>query len=186
MAVKKDIKKTGRGAAPREVSKEIPKMVSKEVAISGDGHKGMTLGHKGKVSPVETHTGGTEELKDKPYYSDEVALRMVNLLYDPLATDLMEQAGMSADEAHLLSLTRINNSKEAWYWAQQIAKRAMFNKYAKGHKTTWSADRIQMTAFLLMRRSIPGSCGPGFMLGVGLAQEQNIVKAEEAGEESEW
>lgn len=124
----------------------------------------------------------SEGMKQSPPYSDEVMLRLVNLIYDPLATILFREAGMHADEAHLLSLTRVNSSKEAWYWAQQIAKEAAYNKYVQKIPCNWPISQVQRIAFLLARRSIPGTCGPGFMLGVGLAQEQNITKSEEPGE----
>lgn len=132
---------------------------------------------------AEAETGS---LKQRPYYSDEVMLKLVNLLYDTVVVDLFHEAGLKADIAHLIGLTRINNSREAWYWAQRIAKEAAYNKYAKGFTPSWSIGEIQMVAFLLARRSIPGQVGPGFMLGVGLAQEQSITKAEEAGEEADF
>lgn len=162
----------------------IAKKVEPEADTRGDGHREISLGKSKTLSP-KMPLEDTDP-KSRPCYSDEVMLKLVNLLYDPLATDLIKEAGITADEAHLMSLTRINSSKEAWFWAQQIAKEAAYNKYGKGHICSWPISRIQRVAFLLARRSIPGSCGPGFMLGVGLAQEQNIVKAEEAGEENEW
>ncbi len=124
----------------------------------------------------------TDGIKGSQPYSDEVMLRLVNLIYDPLASLLFKESGLHADEAHLLSLTRINSSKEAWYWAQQIAKEAAYNKYVQKIPCNWPISQVQRVAFLLARRSIPGTCGPGFMLGVGLAQEQNITKSEEPGE----
>ena len=163
------------------MSEKSEKPVVEEKATIG---KELTLG-KGRQKPAKVPADEVD-MKSRPCYSDEVMLKLVNLLYDPLATDLIREAGITADEAHLMSLTRINTSKEAWYWAQQIAKEAAYNKYAKGHVCSWPVSRIQRVAFLLARRSIPGSCGPGFMLGVGLAQEQSIVKAEEASEEDTW
>jgi len=128
----------------------------------------------------------TEELKQRPDYSEDVQLRLTNLIYDPLATMLFENAGIHPDEAHLLSLTRINSSREAAAWAQQITREAIYNIYVNKHACDWSPSQIWRVAFLLARRSIPGTCGPGFMLGVGLAQEQSITKQEEPSEEKEW
>lgn len=127
-----------------------------------------------------------DELKNRPDYSEEVQLRLTNLIYDPLATMLFENAGIHPDEAHLLSLTRINSSREAASWAQQITREAIYQQYVNGHACTWPASQIWRVAFLLARRSIPGTCGPGFMLGVGLAQEQNITKEEGDVESKEW
>ncbi len=135
-----------------------------------------------KRSRQEVDEDVAEGMKLSPPYSDAVMLRLVNLIYDPLATILFREAGLHADEAHLLSLTRVNSSKEAWYWAQQIAKEAAYNKYVQKIPCNWPISQVQRIAFLLARRSIPGTCGPGFMLGVGLAQEQNITKSEEPGE----
>ena len=127
-----------------------------------------------------------EDLKGRPDYSEEVQLRLTNLIYDPLATMLFDNAGIHPDEAHLLSLTRINSSREAASWAQQITREAIYNIYVHHHECDWGPSQIWRVAFLLARRSIPGVCGPGFMLGVGLAQEQSITKSEEPGEEKDW
>jgi hypothetical protein len=43
-----------------------------------------------------------------------------------------------------------------------------------------------MVAFLLARRSLPGTVGGAFALGVGLAQEQQISRSEEGAEEDNW
>jgi len=127
-----------------------------------------------------------DELKGRPDYSEEVQLRLTNLIYDPLATMLFREAGIDPDEAHLLSLTRINSSREAASWAQQITREAIYQQYVHNKVCSWPASQIWRVAFLLARRSIPGQCGPGFTLGIGLAQEQNITKAEEDGETKEW
>lgn len=124
--------------------------------------------------------------KDSPNYSDDAMLRLVNLIYDPMSTALLEDCGIDPDEAHLLGLTRVNSSKEAWMWAQQITKESAFGKYVLGVRPKMSLTQIRRIAFLLARRSIPGDCGPGFMLGVGLAQEQNITKSEEEVEGQDW
>lgn len=126
------------------------------------------------------------ELKSRPDYSEEVQLRLTNLIYDPLATMLFENAGIHPDEAHLLSLTRINSSREAASWAQQITREAIYQQYVHGHTCAWPASQIWRISFLLARRSIPGTCGPGFMLGVGLAQEQQITKEESDQEGKDW
>lgn len=118
-----------------------------------------------------------EELKRSPHYSEEAMLKMVNLLYDPLTTQLCEEVGIAA-QAQLLSLTRINSSREAFFWATQMAKEATFNTERK-----WPLSQIIRTAFLLARRSIDMKA---FMLGVGLAQEQAITKTEETGEDADW
>jgi len=119
-----------------------------------------------------------EKLKLKSYYSDEALLKMVNLLYDPLTVALVKQIGIS-DEAHLLSLTRINSSREAYFWSVQIAKESALNP-----DRTWRISKIIRVAFLLARRSLDMRA---FMLGVGLAQEQALTKSDEGvGEEAEW
>jgi hypothetical protein len=124
--------------------------------------------------------------KDYPAYADDALVKLVNLIFDPMSVSLLEDCGIDPDEAHLLGLTRINSSKEAWMWAQQITKEAAFNKYVNGIKPKMSLTQIRRVAFLFARRSIPGDCGPGFMLGVGLAQEQNITKSEEDVEGQDW
>jgi len=138
------------------------------------------------ISKAKSRDEVNEDLKSRPDYSEEVQLRLTNLIYDPLATMLFENAGIHPDEAHLLSLTRINSSREAAAWAQQITREAIYNIYVNRHKCDWAPSQIWRVAFLLARRSIPGTCGPGFMLGVGLAQEQSITKQEEPSEEKEW
>jgi len=121
----------------------------------------------------------SEVLKQKSYYSDEALLKMVNLLYDPLTLSFIEETGLK-EEAHLLSLTRINSSKEAYFWAVQIAKEAILNN----PKRTWPISKIIRVGFLLARRSIDMKA---FMLGVGLAQEQALTKGENGVEEdAEW
>ena len=139
-----------------------------------------------RISKAKSRDEVNEDLKSRPDYSEEVQLRLTNLIYDPLATMLFENAGIHPDEAHLLSLTRINSSREAAAWAQQITREAIYNIYVNRHKCDWAPSQIWRVAFLLARRSIAGTCGPGFMLGVGLAQEQSITKQEEPSEEKEW
>ncbi len=120
----------------------------------------------------------TDRIKERSsHYSDEAMLKMVNLLYDPLTIELCEETGVK-DEAQLLSLTLINSSREAYFWALQLAKEATFSI-----NRTWPLSRVIRVAFLLARRSLQMKA---FMLGVGLAQEQAITKTEEAGEETEW
>lgn len=191
---------TGKNKTP--LSKPPPKMLPKIAGRNGDRDDdddelsgGATGSQSPRVitkipeapakhrSPLEDTT---EERKQSPAYSDEVMLRLTNLIYDPLATLLFDQAGIHPDEAHLLSLTRINSSREAAFWAQQISKEAAYNRYIKHHPCTWPISQVWRVAFLLARRSIPGVCGPGFTMGVSLAQEQSITKSEEAGEEGDW
>ena len=126
-----------------------------------------------------------EKLKQKSYYSDEALLKMVNLLYDPLTAAFIKQTGIS-EEAHLLSLTRINSSKEAYFWAVQIAKESVLRRMSTPIKIRdrWPVSKIIRVGFLLARRSLDMT---GFKLGVGLAQEQALTKAEDvAGEEADW
>ena len=139
---------------------------------------------------VEVDDVEEPDLKSKPYYSDEAMIKMINLLYDPIVATLCREAGI-ADEAQLLSLTKINSSREAWYWAQQIAKEAFYHRYNRDPNAPpmpknyrrWPISKIQRVAFLLARRSLDMKA---FQLGVGLANEQNIVKSEEGGEEDNW
>ena len=143
-----------------------------------------------KVNPMEapakTRDPDANELKDKPYYSDEAQLRMINLTFDPLASALFRENGIDPDEAHLLGLTRINNSREAMMWAQGIAREAAFNRYVNHMDTVWPVSKVRRIAFLIARRSLPMVMGGGFVAAVNVAQEQNITKGEEAGEESNW
>ena len=136
---------------------------------------------------AQAEASGSTRYKNKTYYSDDVQLRLINLIYDPLAQKLFAHAGIDPDEAHLLGLTRINSSREAMYWAQQIAKEAAFNKYVRHIECDWPISQVQRIAFMLARRSIPGECGPAFMAGVQLANEQAIQKEEQkAGEPVDW
>jgi hypothetical protein len=136
--------------------------------------------------PQKKRNPDGDELNDKPYYSDTAQLRMINLTFDPLAEALFAENGIDPDEAHLMGLTRINNSREAMMWAQGIAKEAAFNRYVNGVTTTWPVSKIRRVTFLIMRRSLPMVMGGGFVAAVNVAQEQNITKGEEASEESNW
>ena len=128
----------------------------------------------------------SDSLKQGSHYSEEAILKMVNLIYDPLTVALSAEIGI-ADEAHLLSLTLINSSREAWHWSVQLMKEAALLqrvRITKGdvpklHQRTWQLSKVQRVAFLLARRSLMMTA---FKLGVGLAQEQNIAKAEEEEE----
>ena len=125
-------------------------------------------------------------LKQGSHYSEEAILKMVNLIYDPLTIALCAEIGI-ADEAHLLSLTLINSSREAWHWSVQMMKEAALTQRVRIHKgdllklhqRSWQLSKVQRIAFLLARRSLMMTA---FKLGVGLAQEQNIAKAEEEEE----
>jgi hypothetical protein len=127
-----------------------------------------------------------DSLKQGSHYSEEAILKMVNLIYDPLTIALCAEIGI-ADEAHLLSLTLINSSREAWHWSVQLMKEAALlqrvrlakDEAPKLHQRTWPLSKVQRVAFLLARRSLTMTA---FKLGVGLAQEQNIAKAEEEEE----
>ena len=127
-----------------------------------------------------------DALKQGSHYSEEAILKMVNLIYDPLTIALCAEIGI-ADEAHLLSLTLINSSREAWHWSVQMMKEAALmvrvrlpkGEAPKLHQRTWQLSKVQRVAFLLARRSLMMTA---FKLGVGLAQEQNIAKAEEEEE----
>ena len=167
--------------------KDVKESGKTKGGYGGDGRGMMVPPYQQvKVNTVRPDGVDTEKVKANPHYSEEVQLRLVNLIYDPLATLLFKEGGIDPDEAHLLSLTKINSSREAWFWATQFQKEAAFNRYVLRFPCKWPLSRVLRVAFLLARRSIPGQMGPGFMLGVGLAQEQNIMKAEEAGEESNW
>ena len=127
-----------------------------------------------------------DALKQGSHYSEEAILKMVNLIYDPLTIALCAEIGI-ADEAHLLSLTLINSSREAWHWSVQLMKEAALlqrvriekDDKLKLHERSWPLSKVQRVAFLLARRSLMMTA---FKLGVGLAQEQNIAKAEEEEE----
>lgn len=128
------------------------------------------------------------DLSNRPEYSSEVQLRVVNLTLDPISsmTRFLEEVGIHPDEAHLLSLTRINSSREALHWANQVTKEAAFEIYVNKRTCRYPLSQIRRMAFLLARRSIPGACGAGFTAAVNIAMEQNITQSEEAGEQSAW
>lgn len=128
------------------------------------------------------------DLSNRPEYSSEVQLRVVNLTLDPISsmTKFLEEVGIHPDEAHLLSLTRVNSSKEAMHWANQVTKEAAFEIYVNKRPCRYPLSQIRRMAFLLARRSIPGACGAGFTAAVNIAMEQNITQSEEAGEQSAW
>jgi hypothetical protein len=161
-----------------------------------DGKERVNDLHKSRTAMVKTNNPmevpkrprdpNSDELKDKPYYSDEAQLRMINLTFDPLASALFRENGIDPDEAHLMGLTRINNSREAMLWANGIAREAAFNKYVNHMDSVWPVSKIRRIAFLIMRRSLPMVMGGGFVAAVNVAQEQNITKGEEASEESNW
>ncbi len=136
----------------------------------------------------ETAADRKERIKGGTRYSDEYMLKMANLVFDPMALELCKQAGLK-DEGHLLGLTRINSSKEAFYWARQMTLEAAYNRdndpelLEKLGDDKWPLSKVFRVAFLLLRRSLEMK---GFMLGVGLAQEQSIMKTEETGEGTEW
>lgn len=137
------------------------------------------------------------KMRQKPYYSDEVFVKMTNLLYDPLSIELCKEADI-ADVAQLLGLTSITSSKEAFYWAHSVAREAFANRYRPGgtggfhidingnKRRKWSIGKVEMIAFLVARRSMKIPVGSAFALGVGLAQEQTITKSEGTGEEASW
>lgn len=118
-----------------------------------------------------------EEVKQTPYYSNEALLKMTNVLFDPIASDLVEQANLNR-EAHILSLGRISSSREAHYWASQITRDAGMNP-----KRTWTLDEVYRVAFLLLSRSINMDA---FKLGIGLAGTQAVQETEGVGEDMEW
>jgi hypothetical protein len=135
----------------------------------------------------ESEDSGVGPLLDRSEYSDKVQLRLVNLIFDPLSNLSKEaaKAGLHPDDAHLLGLTRVSNSREALYWANQIAREAAFNKYVLKQECDWSIGRIHRLSFLIARRSIPGMCGAGFTTAINVAMEQSISRSEESSEESE-
>ena len=132
-----------------------------------------------------------EIMESSPYYSGEAVMFMSNLLYDPLAIDMLKEAGIN-DEAMLLGLTSINNSRECFYWAAQITKNAALLKKVRLDEATkyddvdlpagqrhWPLSKIFRVAFLISRRSVDMKA---FEWGNKLAQEQQITKSEEQGE----
>jgi hypothetical protein len=180
----------------RTVATRLSKPDDTSVAEKGNGSNPSGELRKSQPSMIRTanpmevpqrpRNSDSDELKDKPYYSDEAQLRMINLTFDPLASALFKENGIDPDEAHLMGLTRINNSREAMMWAQGIAKEAAFNRYVNGVTTTWPVSKIRRVTFLIMRRSLPMVMGGGFVAAVNVAQEQTITKGEEASEESSW
>jgi hypothetical protein len=141
-----------------------------------------------EIGPEELAERRKQTMKGSPRYSDEYMVKMANLVFDPMALELCAQAGIK-DEGHLLGLTRINSSKEAFYWARQITMEAAYNRdtspelVEKLGDNKWPLSKVFRVSFLLMRRSLDMK---GFMLGVGLAQEQSIMKTEDTGEGSDW
>jgi hypothetical protein len=109
--------------------------------------------------------------KEKPQnYTEGAALKLVNLLYD-------------VDEAHLLSLTRIKSSREAFMLSMQVVKEAALNPVydADGKKVPLS--RIWRRTFLTLMRSLDMKA---FAWGVGLANNQVEEEAEEPSETGSW
>lgn len=124
-------------------------------------------------------------------YSDAVQMRLTNLMYDPLTVALVKETGMN-DEVNLLGLTRINSSREAFYWAAQITKGSARLRLVQLCEQTrepdcdlgvnerhWSLRKIFRVAFLIARRSIDMVA---FKEGNKLAMEQQITKSEDTGE----
>lgn len=181
---------------------EIGMVVKKEVAMitpppqarvtpePPKDSRGLNRFTPDKVRRAKAEDDGDPELTDRPEYSERALLRLVNLVYDPIAAlTMLEGAGVHPSESHLLSLTKINSSKEAWFWAHQITKEAAYRKYVEHIPVDWPLSQVLRVAFLLARRSItniPGQCGPGFTTAVNVALEQNIIKQEEAAERADW
>lgn len=145
------------------------------------------------LPPLRVKQDGQTPLKQKAYYSDDALIKMVNLLYDPMTIELCKEAEIS-DIAQLLSLTNIKTSREAFYWSHRIATEAYANRYRPGGTGSfhddgtrkWTIGKIEMVAFLIARRSMTMPVGSAFALGVGLAQEQSITKAEDLGDGESW
>jgi len=175
---------------PKTTPKIAPKVTTPPKASSAEPRN---LAREEKQKPKhDPANDDRDELKRHPSYSDEAMLRLTNVIFDPMVAELCREANIK-DEAQLLSFTKINSSREAIYWANQIAKEAYINRYKPGGKTThtdgtplWPIRKVRRVAFLLLRRSMPGTVGGAFALGVGLAQEQQITKSEEGGEEDSW
>lgn len=124
--------------------------------------------------PPKIKVGRTsDELKQRAIYSDEVQLRVVNLIFDPSELSFIKE--MVKDEVNLLSLTRINSSREIFVWAKQIVREA-----ALSQKRQWPLEKIFRVAFLFARRSLNMD---GFKEAIKVAQEQSIAKSEDVGEE---
>ena len=139
------------------------------------------------ISEEEEEEDEVSSLKENPHYSESAQLRMINLVYDPLSTlTLLKATGIHPDDAHLLSLSKVNSSVEAMAWANQILRESIYREEIQGYPGSWSPSQIWRNAFLLARRSLPGPCGTGFMMGVGLAREQQIAKVDEEGGGDEW
>lgn len=166
-----------------------PPQVRPEPELPRDG-RGVNRFTADKVRRPKADDDGDTEITDRPEYSERALLRLVNLVYDPIAAlTMLEGAGVHPSESHLLSLTKINSSKEAWFWAHQITKEAAYRKYVEHIQVDWPLSQVLRVAFLLARRSItniPGQCGPGFTTAVNVALEQNIIRQEEAAERADW
>jgi hypothetical protein len=103
-------------------------------------------------------------------YTNEAAIRMVNLIFDP-------------DDKNLLSLCRIRTTREAFTLAMQITKEAtlMERKDSKGNRVPLS--KYWRNAYLMLTRSIDMKA---FLMGVGLAHGQAEDEADKIGEEAEF
>ena len=117
-----------------------------------------------------TKTEKKEEPQDdvkRTYTTDEAQLRLVNLIYD-------------TDEAHILSLTRIRTSREAFLHATQITREAALLK--SRDPVTTPLSKVWRHAYLLLARSIDMHA---FNMAVGLARGQAEAEADAASEEAE-
>ncbi|MDG6912634.1 MAG: hypothetical protein JRN35_06075 [Nitrososphaerota archaeon] len=163
---------------PEEAAGRVDKatVVKKTRLLKPDDAKSVRTRSNGK-KPEDVKGG----LKDSANYNDEALIRLVNLTLAPLSTllNFLEEAGIHPDEAHLLGLTKINSSLEAWYWATQIMQEAARLKYIQHKEIRMPLTQILRVSFLLLRRSLPGEGGNGFEMAAGLAREQQFGKLEE-------
>lgn len=119
-----------------------------------------------------------EEKTESPYYTKEAALKLTNILYDPVAVEICKQIDVQ-DEGLLLSLTRVNTLRECHQWASKFTQDAAMNL-----NRTWSLGKVYRVAFLLLSRSINMKA---FMSGIGLAGVQAVAEeSEDFGEDKDW
>ena len=108
-----------------------------------------------------------ENSKTKRDYTNEASVRIVNMILDP-------------DERSLLSLSRINSSRECLLLSIQIAKEAAMDEEIC--KQNIPISKVWREAFLLLRRSLDSKT---LSLSFGLAHEQAVSESEAAAEEVE-
>lgn len=188
----KKSKKENDADTVKSTSMEKSDKIQRRVMTPSEREAALAAKRRALMGQIDPEDGpGT--MKQKSYYSDDVFIKMTNLLYDPLTIELCTEADIT-DVAQLLGLTKINSSREAFYWSHRLCVEAFANRYRPGGTgpyhpdgtRKWSIDKLRMVSFMLARRSLPGTVGGAFALGVGLAQEQSITRSDGEGEADDW